>query len=235
MEPCRTPPLPAEAPTIPRSHQMAPHLLLDPPPHKGKAPARVPDPKVVDPAPQLRVDLRDQRLDWPGLVASEHLLELLQQRRPLLPLRRVLRPHQRPRDDRRRRKSKPKNPKLSPRLRSTVRLFSSFSRTSSFANSSRSRRGTAARHLGEQQILPHAIEGNRHILPTSRAFRRLLRSPAHTIPLKARPWPCWAGRIAAVSCNWCSCCRTTAARSSRPPGPTSRPQTTARLPIPRLA
>src|SRR5712691_12647350 len=59
MEPCRTPPLPAETPPIPRPHQMAPHLLLDPLPHKGKAPARVPDPEVVDPAPQLRVDLEN--------------------------------------------------------------------------------------------------------------------------------------------------------------------------------
>src|SRR5713101_2386611 len=92
MEPCRTPPLPAETPPIPRPHQMAPHLLLDPLPHKGKAPARVPDPEVVDPAPQLRVDLSDQRLDRLGLEASEPLLELPQQRRALLPLRRVLRP-----------------------------------------------------------------------------------------------------------------------------------------------
>src|SRR5713101_4498986 len=65
MEPCRTPPLPAETPPIPRPHQMAPHL---------------------------RVDLSDQRLDRLGLEASEPLLELPQQRRALLPLRRVLRP-----------------------------------------------------------------------------------------------------------------------------------------------
>jgi len=42
---------------------MAPHLLLDPLPHKGQAPARVPDPEVADPAPQLRVDLGDQHLN----------------------------------------------------------------------------------------------------------------------------------------------------------------------------
>src|SRR5712691_10669614 len=47
IEPRRTPPLPAEAPTIPRPHQMAPDLPLDPPPHDGQAPARVPDPEVV--------------------------------------------------------------------------------------------------------------------------------------------------------------------------------------------
>src|SRR2546422_1255395 len=92
MEPCRTPPLPPEPPTIPRPHQMAPHLLLDPLPHKGKAPARVPDPEVVDPAPQLRVDLGDQRLRRLGPRASEHLFEFPQQRCPLLLLGRILRP-----------------------------------------------------------------------------------------------------------------------------------------------
>src|SRR5713226_6401390 len=92
IEPCRTPPVPAEAPTIPRPHQVAPDLPLDPPLHYGKAPARVPDPEVVDPAPQLRVDRGDQLLGRLGLIASEYLLELLQQRRTLLPLWRILRP-----------------------------------------------------------------------------------------------------------------------------------------------
>src|SRR6266545_4635620 len=44
MEPRRTPPLPAEAATAPRPHQMAPHSLLDPQPHIGQTPARIPDP-----------------------------------------------------------------------------------------------------------------------------------------------------------------------------------------------
>src|SRR5437870_9144973 len=60
MEPHRTPPLPAEAATAPRPHQMAPHSLLDPQPHIRQAPTRVPDPEVVHPPPQDRVDLRDQ-------------------------------------------------------------------------------------------------------------------------------------------------------------------------------
>src|SRR6266511_2404275 len=60
MEPRRTPPLPAEAATAPRPHQMAPHSLLDPQPHIGQAPARIPDPEVVHPPPKDRVDLRDQ-------------------------------------------------------------------------------------------------------------------------------------------------------------------------------
>src|SRR5256885_6547804 len=45
------------------------------------APARMPDPEVVDPAPQLRVDLGDQRRHRLGPGAPEHLLEPLQQRR----------------------------------------------------------------------------------------------------------------------------------------------------------
>src|SRR5256712_7731436 len=75
VEPCRTPPLPAKAPTIPRPHQMASDSPLDPQPHEGEAPARVPNPEVVDPAPQLRIDLTDQLLHWLGLEAPEHLLE----------------------------------------------------------------------------------------------------------------------------------------------------------------
>src|SRR6266699_1967541 len=47
VEPCRTPPLPAKAPTIPRPHQMASDSPLDPQPHEGEAPARVPNPEVV--------------------------------------------------------------------------------------------------------------------------------------------------------------------------------------------
>src|SRR5712691_5599979 len=92
MKPRPTPPLPAETLTIPRPHQMPPHLLLDPEPHRGKAPGRVPDPEVVDPAPQNRIDLRDHPSHWLRVVLLEHLLELPQQRRARLPLRRILRP-----------------------------------------------------------------------------------------------------------------------------------------------
>src|SRR6266851_4932973 len=88
MHPRPTPPLPAEAPTTPRPHHMPPHLLLDPVPHRGKAPGRVPDTEVVDPAPQNRIDLRDHPSHWLRVVLLEHLLELLQQRRARLPLRR---------------------------------------------------------------------------------------------------------------------------------------------------
>src|SRR5437870_12285717 len=92
MQPRRPPTLPADAPTTSRPHQMASDPSLDPSRHKGNAPARVSYPEGVDPAPQLRVDLGDPRLRRLGPVASEHLLELLQQRRALLLLRRILRP-----------------------------------------------------------------------------------------------------------------------------------------------
>src|SRR5215831_14409605 len=97
INPCRTPPLPAEAPTTPRPHQMTPHLLLDPLLHKPKAPCCVPDSEVVHPAPQDRIDHRDHvrhRLRAPAL---EHLLELPQQRRPLLDGRRLQHPPPTPR------------------------------------------------------------------------------------------------------------------------------------------
>src|SRR5256712_4157512 len=63
MEPRRTPPLPAKAVTAPRPHQMSPHSLLNPQPHKGEAPTRVPDPEVIRPPPKDRVDLGDHPID----------------------------------------------------------------------------------------------------------------------------------------------------------------------------
>src|SRR6266545_4631924 len=62
------------------------------PPHPAKAPARVPDPEVVHPAPQPRVDLSDHPVHRLRPVAPEHRLELPQQCRACLLLRRVLRP-----------------------------------------------------------------------------------------------------------------------------------------------
>src|SRR6516225_1536293 len=92
MEPRPTPPVPAEASPAPRLHHVSPHLPLDPVPHEAKAPARVPDPEVVDPAPQNRVDLRDHPPDRLGPRAPKDLRELRPQPRPLLRLRRILRP-----------------------------------------------------------------------------------------------------------------------------------------------
>lgn len=85
ITPLPTPPLPAQAPGVPRPHQMAPYPLLDPIPHVGKAPARVSHPELVDPATQDRVDHLDHSSDGLGTVASEHLIEL-PQRRPLTAL-----------------------------------------------------------------------------------------------------------------------------------------------------
>src|ERR1700731_5224094 len=63
---------------------MVPNLLLDPVSNVREAPARMADGKVLHPATQNRVDLRNHLADWPGPMTSENLLELLQQRRPLL-------------------------------------------------------------------------------------------------------------------------------------------------------
>ena len=135
IDPRRTPPLPVEGPAASRPHHVAPHLLLDPGPYELEAPRRVPNPEVVHPAPQDRVDHRDNLPDRPRVPAPKHLLELPHQRRPLLDARRLL--------HRSRRKVKPKNPNASPCVRSATRLFASFTRRSSFANSSRRRRPTA--------------------------------------------------------------------------------------------
>src|SRR5207247_6039117 len=97
MEPRPTPPLPAEAPPAPRPHHMAPNLPLDPAPHDAEAPRRVADPEIVHPATQYRVDHRDHPPHGLRAPAPEHLLELPQQRRPLLEGRRQLHPPPSPR------------------------------------------------------------------------------------------------------------------------------------------
>src|SRR5437867_4928037 len=97
MEPRPTPPLPAEAPPAPRPRHMAPNLPLDPAPHDAEAPCRVADPEIVHPATQYRVDHRDHPPHGLRAPAPEHLLELPQQRRPLLEGRRQLHPPPSPR------------------------------------------------------------------------------------------------------------------------------------------
>ena len=87
IEPCLGPPLPAETVTLAGSHQMVPNLLLDPVSNVREAPARMADGKVLHPATQNRVDLRNHLADWPGPKAAENLFELVQQRRPLLDAR----------------------------------------------------------------------------------------------------------------------------------------------------
>ena len=56
IKPGPTPPVPAEAKAFAGTHQMSSDLFLDPVFDVAKALAGVADPKVVDPAPQNRVD-----------------------------------------------------------------------------------------------------------------------------------------------------------------------------------
>src|SRR4029434_10939266 len=74
----------AEAGRLVGPHQMVPNLLLDPVSNVREAPARMANRKVLHPATQNRVDLRNLLADWPGPMAAENLLERAQQRRPLL-------------------------------------------------------------------------------------------------------------------------------------------------------
>src|SRR5919109_2722240 len=92
LAPSRTPPLPANTPTMPRPPQGPPDPALDPPPHQGQAPARMPAPAVVHPAPPPRGDLRDHPVHGLRPGAPEHLLELPPPCRARLRRRRVLRP-----------------------------------------------------------------------------------------------------------------------------------------------
>ena len=80
---------------------------------QGKAPARVPDPEVVDPAPQLRVDLRDHCPTGWDRERRNTSLSLCSNAVRFFSFG-VYCGRQRPRSDRRRRKSKPRNPKPPP-------------------------------------------------------------------------------------------------------------------------
>src|SRR5438132_7242080 len=55
---------------------MAPHLLFNPVFHKREASAGMPDGKVIDPAPQNRVDERNHSADGLGGEPPENLLQL---------------------------------------------------------------------------------------------------------------------------------------------------------------
>src|SRR5216684_1166936 len=83
VQPCFTPPLPAETVTLAGPHQMVPNLLFDPGSNVREAPARMAHRKVLHPATQNRVDLRNHLADWPGPMAAENRLERAQERRPL--------------------------------------------------------------------------------------------------------------------------------------------------------
>src|SRR3977135_379819 len=132
VHPPPTPPLPAEALSVLSPPHMAPDLLFYPVLDEAEALAGMSNREVVHPTAQDRVNQLHDPIHWLRLVAAEHVFELPQQRSSLLELWRVVR-----------RKSKPRKPKLSPRPRSTFRLFSSLISTCSSANSSRSRFSTA--------------------------------------------------------------------------------------------
>src|SRR5262245_15707729 len=68
VEPLPTPPLPAEAPPFPCTHQMTPDFLFHPIFDKTKAPTGIADSKVPHPAAQDRVDQRHHPLDRLGLI-----------------------------------------------------------------------------------------------------------------------------------------------------------------------
>src|SRR5580700_11898305 len=92
VQPLPTPPVPTEALSFAGSPQMAPCLLFHPVFNEAKASARVSDRKVTNPSAQHRVDEIHHPIQRLRLKASERLLELAQQRRPLFELRCVLRP-----------------------------------------------------------------------------------------------------------------------------------------------
>src|SRR5437899_3922489 len=83
IQPRVAPPLPAESVTLARARQMVPNLLVDPVSNVREAPARMADRKVLHPATQNRVDLRNHLAEGPGPMVSENRLERAQQRRPL--------------------------------------------------------------------------------------------------------------------------------------------------------
>src|SRR5262249_46846487 len=57
--------------------------------NEGKASGEVSHGKVAHPAPQNRIDQVDHPIHRLGLVAPKYVLQLAQERRPLLPHRRV--------------------------------------------------------------------------------------------------------------------------------------------------
>jgi hypothetical protein len=78
VEPLPTPPLPAEAPPFPYTHQMTPDFLFHPIFDKTKAPTGITDSKVPHPAAQDWVDQRHHPLDRLGLIPPKDVLQLPQ-------------------------------------------------------------------------------------------------------------------------------------------------------------
>src|SRR5262249_48895761 len=91
VQPLPTPPLPAEALALPSLHHVAPDLPLHPVFNEAKALAGVSNREVIHPATQYRVDQLDHPVYGLGSVTAEYLLELPQQCRSFLELRRGIR------------------------------------------------------------------------------------------------------------------------------------------------
>src|SRR4029077_14986528 len=92
IEPSRTPPRPAEAPSSPSAHQMTSDLQLNPSLDQLEASARMSHGKVVHPTPQHRVDQLHHPRHGLRSMPPKDFLEGFHKRRALLQLRRVLRP-----------------------------------------------------------------------------------------------------------------------------------------------
>src|SRR5262249_28538597 len=90
VQPPPTPPRPAEALALPGSHQVASNLPLHPGLNEVEALAGVSDREVIHPSTYHRVDLLDHPLHGLGTMAAKHDLELSQQCRSFLELRRIL-------------------------------------------------------------------------------------------------------------------------------------------------
>ena len=91
VQPLPTPPRPAEALSFPSPQHMASNLLFHPVLNEAEALTGVSDRKVIHPTAQHRVDQMDHPIHWLRSVAAEHILELPQQCRSFLELRRVIR------------------------------------------------------------------------------------------------------------------------------------------------
>src|SRR6202007_2509607 len=87
-----TPSFPAEALSLLSMRQLAPDLLLHPILDEAEALTGVPNREVVHPSSYHRIDQVYHPFDRLRPVSAEHLFELPHQCRPLLELRRVMRP-----------------------------------------------------------------------------------------------------------------------------------------------
>ena len=81
---------PAEALSFAGSQHLAPDLLFHSVLHEAEALTGMSRPEVIHSPAQHRVDQLDDLIDRLRLVTPEHVLELRQQRRPLLELGRVM-------------------------------------------------------------------------------------------------------------------------------------------------